>query len=63
MPIFDTFGPLVYFFCTSDQQKKHKLCRGPSNKHSYQVGSHLTQWFQRRRLECKKLTDNDPSDK
>ena len=28
------------FLCTSDQQKKHKLCRGPSNEHSYK------DWFQ-----------------
>jgi len=36
-------------------EKKHKLCRGSSNKHSYQVWFQLTQWFQRRRLKCKSL--------
>ena len=44
--LFDTFGPLVsfmYFWST-----KKKLCRGPSNEHSYQVWFQLAQWFQRR---------------
>jgi len=32
-----------------DQNIKHKLCKGPSNDHYYQVG------FGRRRLNCKSL--------
>jgi hypothetical protein len=26
---------------------------------SYQVSVHLAQWFQRRRLKCEKLTDDE----
>ena len=32
--LFDTVRTLV-FLCTSDQQKKHKICTGPPNEHSY----------------------------
>ena len=28
---------LLFLLCTSDQPKNHKLCRGPSNEHSYQA--------------------------
>ena len=53
-----TFLKFLFFFCTSDQQKKHKLCREPSNEHSYK------DWFQvlqRRRKQCQVLqtTDDD----
>ena len=43
--------------CTSNQQKKHKLCRGPSNEHSYQAWFQLAQWqwFQRSRLKHSSL--------
>ena len=54
---------LFFLLCTSDQQKTHTFCRGPSNEHSYPVWFQLVQWFQRRRLKCKSLwimttTDN-----
>jgi hypothetical protein len=35
------------------------LKRGPSIDASYQVSVHLAEGFQRRRLKCEKLTDND----
>jgi hypothetical protein len=34
------------------------LYRGPSIDASYQVSVHLAEGFQRRRLKCKKLTDD-----
>jgi hypothetical protein len=34
------------------------LYRGPSIDVSYQVSVHLAKGFQRRRLNCEKLTDN-----
>jgi hypothetical protein len=42
-------------------KKNHKLCSGPSNKHSYQDWFQLAQWFQRRKLKCKSIwmTTND----
>jgi hypothetical protein len=33
--------------------------RGPSIDDSYQVSVHLAEGFQRRRLKCEKLTDDD----
>ena len=44
-----------FLLCNSTQQKNHKLCRDPSNEHSYQVWFQLAKWFQRRRLKCKSL--------
>jgi hypothetical protein len=44
----------VYDVRQMDAQK-HILCREPPNKHSYQIWFQLTQWFQRRRLKCKRL--------
>ena len=38
-----------------DCNEKHKLSRGPFNKHSHQAWFQLVQWFQRRRLKCKRL--------
>ena len=32
----------------SDRHKKQKLCRGPSNDHSWAVWFQLSKWFQRR---------------
>jgi hypothetical protein len=32
----------------SDRHKKHKLCGGPSNDHSWAVWFQLSKWFQRR---------------
>jgi hypothetical protein len=32
----------------SDRHKKHKICRGPSNDHSWAVWFQLSYWFQRR---------------
>ena len=51
-PFWHPWG-LLYLLCTSDQQNKHKLCRGPSIEHSYQFWFQLNQWFQRRRLNVK----------
>jgi hypothetical protein len=57
-----TYGPM-FLLCTSfwSMKKNHKLCSGPSNKHSYQDWFQLAQWFQRRKLKCKSLwmTTND----
>ena len=41
-----------------DQNKMSNLYKGPSIDASYQVSVHLAEGFQRRRLKCKKLTDN-----
>jgi hypothetical protein len=35
------------------------LYKGPSIDASYQVSIHLAMWFQRRRLKCEKLTDDE----
>ena len=35
-------------FWISDRYKKQKLCRGPSNAHSWAVWFQLSKWFQRR---------------
>jgi hypothetical protein len=35
------------------------LYRGPSVDASYQVSVHLAERFQRRRLKCEKLTDDE----
>jgi hypothetical protein len=46
-----------------DEMSNHY--RGPSIDASYQVSIHLAEGFQRRRLKCKKLTDDrrrTPSD-
>jgi hypothetical protein len=48
-----------------DLDKMSILYRGPSIGASYQVSVHMAEGFQRRRLKCKKLTDdrrNTPSD-
>jgi hypothetical protein len=42
-----------------DWEKMCNLKRGPSIDASYQVSVHLAEGFQRRRLKCEKLTDND----
>jgi hypothetical protein len=42
-----------------DREEMSNLYRGPSIDASYQVSVHLAQWFQRRRLKCEKLTDDD----
>ena len=34
----------------SDRHKKPKLCRGPSNDHSWAVWFQLFKWFQRRSI-------------
>ena len=41
----------------SNQHKKHKSGRGPSNEHFWQVWFNSVQWFQRRRFKCEKLTN------
>jgi hypothetical protein len=41
-----------------DRDKMSNLYRGPSTDASYQVSLPLAEGFQRRRLKCKKLTDN-----
>jgi hypothetical protein len=41
-----------------DRDKMSKIYRGPSIDTSCQVSLHLTEGFQRRRLECEKLTDD-----
>ena len=42
-----------------DWDEMSNLYRGPSIDASYHVSVHLAQWFQRRRLKCEKLTDDD----
>jgi hypothetical protein len=44
-----------------DRDKMSTLYRGPSIDASYQVLVHLAKGFQRRRLKCEKLTDDDKS--
>ena len=34
----------------SDRHKKQKICRGPSNDHSWAVWFQLSKWFQRRSI-------------
>jgi hypothetical protein len=41
-----------------DWDKTSNLYRGPSIDASYQVSVHLVEGFQKRRLNCEKLTDN-----
>jgi hypothetical protein len=41
-----------------DRGKMSNLYKGPSIDASYQVSVHLAEGFQRRRLKCKKLTDD-----
>jgi hypothetical protein len=41
-----------------DRDKISNLYKGPSIDASFQVSVHLAEGFQRRRLKCKKLTDD-----
>ena len=41
-----------------DRDKMSNLYRGSSIDASYQVSVHMAEGFQRRRLECEKLTDD-----
>jgi len=41
-----------------DRDKMSNLQRGPSIDASYKVSVHLAEGFQRRRLNCEKLTDD-----
>ena len=43
----------------ADRDEMSKLYRGPSIDTSYQVSAHLAKGFQRRRLKCEKLTDDE----
>ena len=43
----------------TDQDKMSNLYRGPSIDASYKVSVHLAEGFQRRRLTCEKLTDDE----
>ena len=59
---FDDLYVLIYVLqwrpsWISDRHKKQKICRGPSNDHSWAVWLQLTQWFLRRRLKCEMLID------
>ena len=42
-----------------DRDEISNLYRGPSIDASYQVSVHLAEGFQRRRLKCEKLTDDE----
>ena len=42
-----------------DRDEMKSLYRRSSIDASYQVSVHLAQWFQRRRLKCEKLTDDE----
>jgi hypothetical protein len=42
-----------------DRDKRSNLYRGPSIDASYQVSVHLAEGFQRRRIKCEKLTDDE----
>jgi hypothetical protein len=46
----------------ADWDKMCSLYRGPSIDASYQVSVHLAKGFQRRRLKCEKLTDEQTTD-
>ena len=41
-----------------DRDKMSNHYKGPSIDASYQVSVYLSEWFQRRRLKCEKLTDD-----
>jgi hypothetical protein len=41
-----------------DRDKMSIIYRGPSIDASYQVSVHMVEGFQRRRLQCEKLTDD-----
>jgi hypothetical protein len=43
----------------TDRDKMSNLYRRPSIDASYQVSVHLAKGFQRRRLKCEKLTDDE----
>jgi hypothetical protein len=43
----------------TDQDEMSPVYRGPSIEASYQVSIHLGKGFQRGRLKCEKLTDNE----
>ena len=43
----------------TDRDEISKLDRGTSINASYQVAVHLAEVFQRRRLKCEKLTDDE----
>jgi hypothetical protein len=45
-----------------DRDEISTLYRGPSIDASYQVSVHVAEGFQRRRLKCEKLTDDDATD-
>jgi hypothetical protein len=42
-----------------DQDEMSNLYRGPSIDASYQISVHLAVGFQRRRLKCEKLKDDE----
>jgi hypothetical protein len=42
-----------------DRDKMNNLYKGPSIYASYQVSVHMVEGFQRRRLKCEKLTDEE----
>ena len=42
----------------TDRDEISNLYRGPSINASYQVSVHFAEGFQRRRLQCEKLTDD-----
>ena len=42
-----------------DRDEMSNLYRGPSIDVSYQASVHLAEGFQRRRLKCEKLTDDE----
>jgi hypothetical protein len=42
-----------------DRDEISNLYRGPSIDVSYQISVHLAEGFQRRRIKCEKLTDDD----
>jgi hypothetical protein len=43
----------------TDRNEKINLYRGPAIYASYQVSFHLDEGFQKRRLKCEKLTDDE----
>ena len=40
-------------------ERNEQIYKGPSIDASYQVSAHLAEGFQRRRLKCEKLTDDE----
>ena len=50
--------PVAAMF-VNGSERNEQIYKGPSIDASYQVSAHLAEGFQRRRLKCEKLTDDE----